>query len=200
MGAEGTSDPAHRNSAHRRQVVGRANRGHAEHEAVDSKHREFIAHLALVANVASMGVGGDALPLDSKQGVPFYRRWLHWRSTRCKKESVKPIGKFVLATCMPAIPILAAGPTAPKPEQPSLVLAGMGAAARVKARSGDAAPLPAVVLTAINVVATFRRKLPCHISGSGHGQLPDRYGRTVAPLPARDPARLGHARHDPAQQ
>lgn len=107
--------------------------------------REFGAHqgrigpnpiLAFVTIPFVLGIGEGALRSESQEHFAFYQRRLHWVSIRRRKKSVIQIRKFVLATCMFAIRVLATPHVVPAPEPESLAIVGIGALALMIARSG----------------------------------------------------------------
>jgi hypothetical protein len=74
--------------------------------------------------------------LESQERFAFEQRRLHWVSTQCRKRSFTDSRKFVLATCLLAIPVSAAAHTGPVPERESPVLVGIGAVALIIGRRG----------------------------------------------------------------
>jgi hypothetical protein len=79
---------------------------------------------SLVTTFAVLGIVVGAL--ESQERSPFEQRRLHWVSTQCRKRSFTDSRKFVLATCLLAIPVSAAAHAGPVPERESPALVGIG--------------------------------------------------------------------------
>jgi hypothetical protein len=90
--------------------------------------------LAFVTILSVLGIGEGALRSESQEHFAFYQRRLHWVSIRRRKKSVIQIRKFVLATCMFAIPVLATPHAVPVPEPESLAVVGIEVVALMIAR------------------------------------------------------------------